>query len=127
MTDTKFKPGQSGNPNGRPKDKTPATLLRKSIVQNMPDIIKTLVSLAKNGDVQAAKVLIDRVCPPLKQQAMPISLQVFGSLSEQGGGNHQGDDGRRDTAGHRQSINHRIGESRQIGRAARTNGTVATH
>jgi len=56
---TKFQPGQSGNSNGRPKDKTPATLLRKSIVDEMPDILKTLVNLAKEGDVQAAKVLLD--------------------------------------------------------------------
>ena len=32
----------------------------------------------------AAKVLIDRVCPPLKPQALPISLPVNGSLTEQG-------------------------------------------
>ena len=51
----------------------------------MPAIINTLVDLAKGGDVQAAKVLLDRVCPTLKPQAMPISLPVNGSLAEQGG------------------------------------------
>jgi hypothetical protein len=81
---TKFKPGQTGNPKGRPKDKTPATRLRKSIVDDMPDIINNLISQAKSGDVQAAKVLLDRVCPPLKPQAMPICLPVNGSLAEQG-------------------------------------------
>jgi hypothetical protein len=50
----------------------------------MPDIITSLIGLAKNGDVAAAKVLLDRVCPPLKAQAMPISLSVNGSLTEQG-------------------------------------------
>ena len=84
MTDTKFKPGQSGNLNGRPKDKTPATLLRKSLADDMPDIIKKLVELAKGGDVAAAKILLDRVCPTLRPQAMSISLPVNGSLAEQG-------------------------------------------
>jgi len=84
MTQTKFKPGISGNPNGRPKDKTPATILRKSISQEMPEIIKTLVGLAKGGDVAAAKVLLDRICPALKPQAMPISLPTNGTLTEQG-------------------------------------------
>ncbi len=84
MPTPKFKPGISGNPNGRPKDKTPATILRKSISEDMPEIIKTLVELAKGGDVQAAKVLLDRICPALKPQAMPISLPTNGTLSEQG-------------------------------------------
>jgi len=85
MPTPKWRTGQSGNPSGRPKNKTPATLLRKSIAEDMPDIVKTLVELAKGGDVQAAKVLIDRVCPSLKPQAMPISLPVNGTLADQGG------------------------------------------
>lgn len=82
---TKFQPGVSGNPRGRRKDKTPATLLRKSIVEDMPEIITKLVELAKGGDVAAAKVLLDRCCPALKPQAMPICLPVNGTLAEQGG------------------------------------------
>lgn len=50
----------------------------------MPDIIQTLIALAKNGDVGAAKALLDRVCPALKAQALPISLPVNGTLAEQG-------------------------------------------
>lgn len=85
MAVKKFQPGQSGNPAGRPRDKTPATKLRKSIAEDMPDIIKTLITQAKAGDVAAAKVLIDRVCPPLKPLASPINLPVNGTLAEQGG------------------------------------------
>ncbi|WP_031437954.1 DUF5681 domain-containing protein [Methylobacter tundripaludum] len=84
MKEHLFKPGVSGNPKGKPKDKTPATLLRKSIVEDMPEIITKLVELAKGGDVSAAKVLLDRCCPALKPQAMPISLPVNGTLAEQG-------------------------------------------
>ena len=82
---TKFKAGMSGNPAGRPKDKTAATLLRKSIIDDMPDIILKLVEQAKNGDTAAAKILLDRCCPALKPQAMAISLPVNGTLAEQGG------------------------------------------
>jgi hypothetical protein len=79
-----FKPGQSGNPKGREPGSTPATKLRKAIAAAMPEILAQLVEQAKAGDVAAAKVLIDRVCPPLKPQALPISLPVNGSLTEQG-------------------------------------------
>jgi hypothetical protein len=82
---TKYKPGQSGNPNGRPKDKTPATQLRKSIAGDMQDIIDKLVELAKDGDVQAAKVLLDRVCPTLKPQAMPVNVPLGDTLPDTGG------------------------------------------
>lgn len=85
MKNTKFKPGQSGNPAGRPKDKTPATLLRKSIADDMPEIVKTLVDLAKGGDVQAAKVLLDRICPPLRPQALPVNIETGATLPETGG------------------------------------------
>jgi hypothetical protein len=84
MPTPKFKAGISGNPKGRPKDKTPATLLRKSIIDDMPAIILKLVEQAKNGDTAAAKILLDRCVPSLKQQAMAINLPVNGTLAEQG-------------------------------------------
>jgi hypothetical protein len=84
MPTLKFKPGQSGNPKGRPKDKAPATILRKSIVDDMPEIILVLIKQAKNGDVAAAKCLLDRVCPTLKPQAITINFPVNGTLAEQG-------------------------------------------
>ena len=81
---TKFQPGVSGNPKGKPKDRTPATLLRKAIVEDMPDIILALIKQAKAGDTAAAKILLDRCCPTLKPQALAISLPINGSLAEQG-------------------------------------------
>ena len=84
MPTPKFKAGISGNPKGRPKDKTPATLLRKSIIDDMPEIILKLVEQAKNGDTAAAKILLDRCCPALKPQAMNITLPINGNLAEQG-------------------------------------------
>ena len=85
MPTFKFQPGQSGNPKGRPKDKTPATLLRKSIAEAMPEIILTLIEQAKVGDVAAAKVLLDRCCPVLKPQAMPVNIPIGATLPETGG------------------------------------------
>ena len=82
---TKFAVGVSGNPKGRKKGNTAAHLLRKSIADDMPEIILKLVEQAKNGDTAAAKILLDRCCPALKPQALAINLPVNGSLAEQGG------------------------------------------
>jgi Family of unknown function (DUF5681) len=82
---TKFAVGVSGNPKGRKKGTTAAHLLRKSIADDMPEIILKLVEQAKNGDTAAAKILLDRCCPTLKPQAMNINMPVNGTLAEQGG------------------------------------------
>ena len=81
---TKFTAGVSGNPKGRKKGTTAASMLRKSIADDIPEIILTLVELAKNGDVAAAKILLDRCCPALKPQAVPINLPFMESLADQG-------------------------------------------
>jgi hypothetical protein len=79
-----FIKGISGNAKGRPSANISANKLRKSINEEMPDILNKLIELAKGGDVQAIKLVLERVCPALKPQAVPISLPVCYSLAEQG-------------------------------------------
>lgn len=83
---SRFKPGQSGNPSGRPKGKgRQVAKLREEIDQYVPQIIKSLINAALNGDVTAAKILIDRVIPPMKsvESMTPLSLPD-GTLTDQG-------------------------------------------
>lgn len=82
---TKWKPGQSGNPSGRRPGTSVITKLRTSIAQHVPEIVDQLVQAAKGGDVQAARLLLERVLPPVKatEQPQPIALPD-GTLTEQG-------------------------------------------
>lgn len=81
-----FQQGESGNPKGRPKRIITATELRKRLSDDMPEILETLIKMAKSGDAQAIKIILDRTHPPLKAQALPVSIPMptNGDLSEMG-------------------------------------------
>lgn len=70
-----FKAGKSGNPSGRPKgiaDKR--TELRALLQPHADDLVKKVVELAKDGDVSALRICIDRLIPPVKEDRLTIKL-----------------------------------------------------
>ena len=82
---SKWQAGTSGNPRGRPIGAGELGKLRAAIGEHLPDIINQLVNKAKEGDSQAARLLLERVLPSLKpiEQAQAINLPD-GTLTEQG-------------------------------------------
>jgi len=82
----RWKPGESGNPNGRPAGAGEVAKLRDSISVHIPDILEKLVTKAKAGDLVAARLLLERVLPPLKPTELPaiLSLPFGDSLAAQG-------------------------------------------
>jgi hypothetical protein len=71
-----WKPGQSGNPAGRPPGSGEIGKLRAAIRERLPDIIDRLTEQAAGGDVGAARLLLERVISPIKaaEETAPMNL-----------------------------------------------------
>lgn len=82
---TAWKPGQSGNPAGRAPGSGSVAKLRAAIAGHIPALVAVLVERALGGDVGAARLLLERVIPPLRaaEEALTLALPD-GSLTEQG-------------------------------------------
>ena len=80
-----WKPGQSGNPKGRPAGTGEVAKLRAAIAGNVPAILESLTTAALAGDVQAARLLLERALPPIKAVEATQALSLpDGTLTEQG-------------------------------------------
>lgn len=88
MTKGRWTPGQSGNPQGRPPGSGEVGKLRAAIAARLPEILEKLAEQAAAGDVGAARLLMERVLPPLRavEAAVPMAqLSTSGqSLSDSG-------------------------------------------
>ena len=76
--------GTSGNPRGRAVGQGTVGKLRTSIERHVPAILEALAVLAKSGDPQSARLLLERVVPPVKavEQAVILKLPKDGTLTE---------------------------------------------
>ena len=78
--------GQSGNPKGKTPGSGELQRLRASIAGHVPSILEQLVTAAQGGDVQAARLILERVLPPMKatEQAVELALPEGETLTAQG-------------------------------------------
>ena len=81
-----WKQGQSGNPKGRPrKSQKRMAQLRSQISEHLPDVIEVLANAAKDGDVQAARILVERCVPSMRalDQNINVNESVRGISDEE--------------------------------------------
>lgn len=82
-----FKPGQSGNPTGRPKGShNKATIAALTLLEGEAEgLTRKAVEMALDGDIQALRICLDRITPTLKATSKPIAacLPPGGTLADQ--------------------------------------------
>ena len=78
-----FPKGISGNPTGRPKgSKDRRTAILRDLLEPHADaLIKKAVALGKAGDVQALRLCLERLLPPLKAEITPVFVPALDSAS----------------------------------------------
>ena len=74
--DTRFKPGQSGNPRGRPVGSRHKTTLAVDALLDgeAETITRKAVELAKAGDTVALRLCLDRLAPVRKDRPVTFAL-----------------------------------------------------
>jgi len=72
----RFQPGQSGNPDGRPKGaRNKATVMAEKLMADDAEAVtRAIINKAKDGDMQAARIIMDRIAPPRKGRTIELEL-----------------------------------------------------
>lgn len=73
---TQFRPGQSGNSRGRPTGAlNRATIAAQTLLDGEAEsLTRAAVELALQGNVQALKLCLERICPARKERPLSLAL-----------------------------------------------------
>jgi hypothetical protein len=79
-----FRPGESGNANGRPKGKPTllAGRIRAMVEKDAIEIVKAIIEAAKLGDIEARRQFLKYLLPRSRTIGTPVELPVVQSAAE---------------------------------------------
>ena len=81
----RWKAGESGNPAGRKPGTGEVAAIRAAIADRVPELLAAMMTRALDGDVGAARLLLERAVAPLKAAEQPQALSLpDGTLTDQG-------------------------------------------
>jgi hypothetical protein len=80
----RFQQGESGNPAGKPKGaRHKTTILAEKLMQEDAEgIVNAVIIAAKDGDMAAARLVLDRIVPPRKDSPIRFDLPAIKSASD---------------------------------------------
>lgn len=74
--------GQSGNPRGRPPGRPDArTKITRALMDEGLEIARVVTDAAKEGDLQAASLVLSRIAPALRPEAQAVHFDFDPSAS----------------------------------------------
>lgn len=69
-----WKPGESGNPKGRPEGSGAVQRIRKLLEPHREELVRKVVEMAKAGDMKAMRIVMDRLAPPPRPESDPVQI-----------------------------------------------------
>lgn len=80
----RFKKGKSGNPRGKPKGaRHKASMMAEMLFENeIAAICHQVIDQAKEGNMQAARIILDRLLPPKKDRPINFKLPMISNAAD---------------------------------------------
>jgi hypothetical protein len=78
-----WKPGQSGNPAGKkPGSRNKATQMVMALMEGGAEqVTRVVIDAARAGDLTAARLVIERLAPPLRERPLSLPLPDTGTVA----------------------------------------------